>query len=182
MKAASLFTVLGVLGACASTPAPPAKSSPEKCPVLDPRVSISAGQRVNPSAEGEGRPVQVRVYQLKSDAKLRNATFEEIWQNDRETLADDLNSVAEHTLFPGETKVLPLKRDPEANFVALVALFREPQGKDWFVSYELLPPSTKPPCPKAPTLSAVLDRMQIQDGEGKAEPTDATAPTAEGGP
>jgi type VI secretion system VasD/TssJ family lipoprotein len=180
-RAVQLIGVLGALGACSSAPPPAAKAAPQRCPAVDPKVSLAATKRVNPSVDGEGRPVQVRVYQLVSDAKLRNATFEEIWQKDQETLATDLKTVAEHTLFPGETKLVPLKRNPDANYLALVALFREPQGKDWFVSYELDQASIAPPCPKAPSVPVFLDRMQIQDGEGRAEePADfATPPTSE---
>lgn len=168
MKTALFAMLLAALGACSSAP-PPKPKAAERCPAVDPKVSLTASKRVNPSVDGDGRPVQVRVYQLVSDAKLRNATFEEIWQNDQETLATDLKTVAEHTLFPGETKEVALKRSAEANYLALVALFREPQGKDWFVSYELTSAPTTPPCPKAPSVPVFLDRMQIQDGEGRAE-------------
>lgn len=169
MKTALMVTLLAALGACSSTPPAQTKPKVERCPAVDPTLFLTATNRVNPSVEGEGRPVQVRVYQLVSDAKLRNATFEEIWQKDQETLATDLKGVAEHTLFPGESKSVALKRNPEANYLALVALFREPQGKDWFVSYELgVQPST-PPCPKTTRVPVFLDRMQIQDGEGRTE-------------
>jgi type VI secretion system VasD/TssJ family lipoprotein len=130
---------------------------------------------VNPSADGGGRPVQVRVYQLQSDARLRNSSFEEIWQNDTEVLATDLKSMAEYTVFPGKTEVVSLKRDADAHFLSMVALFREPQGRDWFVSYELEQPSTTPPCTETATLPILLDRMQIQDGEGRAESSGADA-------
>jgi hypothetical protein len=53
-------------------------------------------------------------------------------------------------------------------YLAVVALFREPQGKDWFVSYQIEPPRTKPPCPdKDSRIPVWLDRMQIQDGAGR---------------
>lgn len=170
MKTALMVALLAALGACSSTPPPSSKSKVERCPAVDPTLLLTATKRVNPSVEGEGRPVQVRVYQLVSDAKLRNATFEEIWQKDQETLAADLKGVAEHTLFPGESKTVALKRNPEANYLALVALFREPQGKDWFLSYELGAQASAPPCPKAAKVPVFLDRMQIQDGEGRTEP------------
>lgn len=179
MKTAWMITLLAALGACSSTPPPQPKPKPEQCPAVDPTLLMTATKRVNPSVDGEGRPVQVRVYQLVSDAKLRNATFEEIWQKDQETLTTDLKSVAEHTLFPGETKSVALKRSPEANYLALVALFREPQGKDWFVSFELGAPAATPPCPKAPAVPVFLDRMQIQDGEGRTEaPGELPSPAA----
>jgi type VI secretion system protein VasD len=162
-----LVSALGVY-ACSSAPPPQPKQAAKPCVVHSPTLAISASEQTNAAPSGEGRPVQVRIYQLKTDLRLRNAAFEDIWQKDKEVLADDLVSVAEQTLYPGETKTVPLKTRPEAQKVAAVALFREPQGKDWFVSYELPPPRTKPPCPEAgPRISVWLDRMQIQDGEGR---------------
>jgi type VI secretion system protein VasD len=169
MKTASLFMVVGILAACSSAPVPPAKPPPKGCPPVEAKLSLTATKRVNPSVEGEGRPIQVRVYQLVSDTRLRNATFEEIWQKDREVLRTDLKTVAEHTVFPGETKNLSLKRNPEAHYVTVVALFREPQGKDWFVSYEVAEPPSVPPCASAAAIPVFLDRMQIQDGQGRAD-------------
>ena len=110
----------------------------------------------------------MRVYQLKNDAVLQNSSFEEIWQQDRTILADDLLNVVEITVYPGKSKVVEIERDEAANKLGVVGLFREPQGKDWFVSYELDSPATEPPCPKtAPRISVYLDRMQIQDGQGR---------------
>jgi type VI secretion system protein VasD len=136
-----------------------------------------ASESTNATPAGEGRPVQVRIYQLKADGRLRNAQFDEIWQKDKAVLEDDLVSVTEQTVYPGESKVVPVKARPEAQKIAAVALFREPQGKDWFVSYELPPAQTKPPCPAAGArISVWLDRMQIQDGEGRTpEPAGASA-------
>jgi type VI secretion system protein VasD len=168
MRTALQIALVGVLAACSSASPPPAKSPPKRCPPAQAEFSISATARVNPSTDGEGRPVLVRVYQLVSDAKLRNATFEEIWQKDKEVLTTDLKGVSEYTVFPGKTERASIKRIPEAHVVALVALFREPQGKDWFVTYELPPPPTTPPCASAEPIPVVLDRMQIQDAEGRA--------------
>ena len=168
MRIALLVAVIGTLVACSSTPPRRAKR-PKPCPPPEAKVALTATERLNPAANGESRPVQVRVYQLQSDARLRNATFEEIWQNDQEALLTDLKSVAEYTVFPGKTQVVKLKRNPEAYFLALVALFREPQGKDWFVSYELQEAPTTPPCAKLAAIPVSLDRMQIQDGEGRAD-------------
>lgn len=172
---------MALVTACSSTPAP-ATPPPEKCPPAAVQVTLNATDRVNPSPDGEGRPVQVRVYLLVSDARLRNATFEEIWQDDKAVLAEDVQSMSEHTVFPGKTAEVTLKRNPDASFLAVVALFREPQGKDWFISYELEPTTAEPPCPEASPLPVLLDRMQIQDGEGRTElqdaATDASPPPA----
>lgn len=162
------------VGGCAATPQPAAEP-PEPCPPVETSIELSATDRVNAAPGGEGRPVQVRVYQLQSDARLRGATFEEIWQKDQEVLQTDLKSVDEYTVFPGKSQLVALKPNPEAHFLALVALFREPQGKDWFVTYELEQPPQNPPCAKAGTLAVFLDRMQIQDGEGRGDTSDAGA-------
>jgi hypothetical protein len=51
-----------------------------------------------------------------------------------------------------------------------VALFREPRGHDWFLNYDLEQAKKEPPCPTAePRISIWLDRMKIQDGEGRVE-------------
>ena len=162
--------------ACGSS-APPPKASPQSCPSVSPKLQIIATERLNAADASEGRPVQLRIYQLRNDNALRNATFEEVWQNDQTLLKDDLLKREEHTIYPGKTSVVALKPNPEANKLAVVALFREPQGNDWFVTYELESGPTKPPCPKQAARIAVwLDRMQIRDGEGReAEPASTEA-------
>ena len=175
---AVIFAV--VLPACGATPPPPPKAAPKPCAPVRPSLAITATSRVNAAPTGEGRPVQVRVYQLRSDARLRTASFEDVWQNDAVTLDKDLIGVEEHTLFPNETKVLPLTPQPGAGTLALVALFREPQGKDWFVTYEIEPPRTVAPCPKdGARIPVWVDRMQIQDGAGR-EAEDAGTSTSPG--
>src|SRR5215212_9665465 len=93
--------VLGGLAVSCSTRAPAAKEPQAACTLPNPLLTIIASDRLNASA-GQGRPVQVRLYQLKSDARLQSAKFEDVWQNDVATLATDLVKVDEYTLFPGE--------------------------------------------------------------------------------
>lgn len=162
------FTLTCALAACSSPPPPQPEAPPKPCPVIPPKLELKASTRVNGTAAGEGRPVQVRLYQLKNDATLLNSTFEEIWQEDRKVLEDDLINVVEITMYPGKTKVVDLEPDDAANKLGVVALFREPQGKDWYITYELDSTPPAPPCPKkAPRISVYLDRMQVQDGEGR---------------
>jgi type VI secretion system protein VasD len=178
MKYAAFVAILTTLAACGSSPPPPPKPAPKACEPVRPTLALTATSRVNAEAAGEGRPVQVRIYQLRSDARLRTASFEDVWQNDSVTFDKDLIGMEEQTLFPGETKLVPLTPQPGAGTLALVALFREPQGKDWFVTYELEPPRTTPPCPKAGARIPVwVDRMQIQDGAGRELDSGETQPS-----
>lgn len=181
----ALWLALVAIGACSAPVPEPKVAKKETCPPAATSIVLSASDRSNATPDGTGRPVQVRVYQLLADAKLRGATFEEIWQKDKETLGTDLKSVSELTAFPGKSQDLPIKRHPEANFVALVALFREPKGTDWFVTYELTAPPQTPPCAKAMTIPVYLDRMKIKDGEGGGDSTGSSAndsSTATGAP
>jgi len=189
MRTAILLTLLGI-AACSAAAPEPKVAKKEACPPVATTIVLSASDRSNATPEGNGRPVQVRVYQLHTDTKLRGATFEEVWQKDKEVLAADLKSVAEYTVFPGKLQEISVTRNPDANFLGLVALFREPKGTDWYVTYELTTPPQSPPCAKAMTIPVYLDRMKIQDGEGRGDsmgkPTGASsaateAPTAKEG-
>jgi type VI secretion system protein VasD len=140
-------------------------------------ITLAASEQVNASAGERGLPVAVRVYQLQSDSKLRNATFEEVWQDDKSVLRNDLLALDEQTAYPGQTVHFKLELRPEATAIAAVALFREPKGKDWFVTFDLEPLREKPRCPVAdPEISLWLDRWKIQDGRGHETRATASSP------
>jgi type VI secretion system VasD/TssJ family lipoprotein len=154
---------------CGGAPPPPAAAAPAKpCQALPLQLAFTATPRSNALSTGEGRPVQLQILQLKSDARLRTASFEDIWQNGAKTLEGELVSSEQHTLFPGEKKTVTVAPKPDASYVAIVALFREPQGKDWFLTYEIAPPKSQPPCEtKSTPIPIWVDRMQVQDGAGR---------------
>lgn len=172
---------IGLLGCGSSAPPPEAPKPPEPCADPQPHITIAGGDQVNAGADGRGLPVQVRLYQLKSEAKLLNAFFEEVWKDDAKTLEGDLLGMREVTVFPGKSEELELEQAPEARVLAAVALFREPRGKDWFVNYDLAAAKKEPPCPPArPRISIWLDRMKIQDGEGRVEAAAPAEPELSG--
>jgi type VI secretion system protein VasD len=169
---------LGALAVCAfgcGGAAPPPAAAPAKpCQALPLSLAFTATARSNALSTGEGRPVQLHIYQLKTDARLRTASFEDIWQNEAKTLEGELVASEQHTLFPGEKKTVTIAPKPDAAYIGVVALFREPQGKDWFLTYEIAPPKSQPPCEtKSTPIPVWLDRMQIQDGAGRESDADA---------
>jgi type VI secretion system protein VasD len=168
MKPASAFSWMIFAAGCSSAP-PPAKEAPKPCVQMKTLLSLGASARVNSVAGSEGRPVQVRVYLLKNDAHLKNAQFEDVWEHDKETLAEDLIQSQQVTVFPGQQgQRVVLNPTPETRNIAAVALFREPHERSWFVSYDVDPPAKEGPCPKQDRAIAVwLDGMQIRDGEGE---------------
>lgn len=174
----------GWLGAlhCASPPPPavplPAAASPaaESCKSEGALITLAAGAQVNDSSGGAGLAVAVRLYQLRRDTRLRNAAFDEVWQDDTSALKDDLLAVEEHTAYPGQESQFQLALRPEVTAIAAVALFRQPQGNDWYVIFDLRAQNEKPPCPVAePMISVWVDRTKIQDGQGH-EPGASAAP------
>ena len=176
-----LSTGLAISGCGAAAP-PPAAAPPAKpCPAAPLELQVTGTARLNSLSAGDGRPVQLRIYQLKSDVKLRTASFEDIWQNDAKVLEGDVVSSDQQTIFPGDKKLLSVTPKPDATYLALVALFREPQGKDWFLTYEITPTKQEPPCTKKPAPIPVwMDRMQIQDGAGRAADEADATPASEG--
>jgi len=174
--------VLASSGCGGSVPSPAAAAPAKPCPPLPLELQVTASARLNSLTAGDGRPVQLRVYQLKSDVKLRTASFEDIWQNDAKVLEGDVVSSDQQSIFPSEKKILSVTPKPDAAYLALVALFREPQGKDWFLTYEITPAKQEPPCGKKPAPIPVwLDRMQIQDGAGRAPDETGADSSGDGG-
>ncbi len=135
-----LFSVvfLGATAAasgCAHAPASTPCTSPEPIP-----VTIRASAGVNPDDKGQPLATTVRVYQLKETVRLADASLEQILDDDRAVLADDVLSVNELTLYPGETNQPPLLRKEGAAYVAVVAFFRNPAGSSWRAITRLGPP------------------------------------------
>ena len=182
--------LLLLLAGCPSTP-PPAKVA-EPCPPQTVTVEILAGEGVNPDLDGQPRPVVVRLYQLKSDTKLFNASFDDIWQNEKATLADDLIKSEEVQLYPATRSDVTFERKPELHHVAAVALFKNPKGRSWFTSLDLpaIPEAGKctaaacaeddddcqPSTLLAPKLVVWLDGAKVDEGAEHIEDFPKTGP------
>lgn len=134
---------LGAIGACACGGAAPAAKAPEKCPTQNITVSLLASPSINRTTEGETRPVLIRLYQLKDDRHLYNASFEQLWKDDKATLGADLVAAQEITMYPSTRTDVKFDRAPTVNHVASVALFSNPTGRAWVASIDL------PPVPEA---------------------------------
>ncbi len=146
---------------CAHAPAPAPKQDVASCKQPTVLVSLAATDKVNPALDGRGRPVQIRLYVLKSDAQLQTATFDEVWQNESKAFGEDLLKSQGLTVFPQETKTVSVAPVAGARNLAVIALFREPQGKNWFVSYQLDTPKPGQPCPAEQAVRVALDGMQV---------------------
>ena len=71
-------------------------------------------------------PVLVRVYQLKDNQALENATYDELVSQGERALRDDLVEERVVVIKPGEAAQLNTPLRGEAQYVGVVALFRSP--------------------------------------------------------
>jgi type VI secretion system protein VasD len=108
-----------------------AAAAPSDCKEPPAKVVIRGSDRMNVDEFGQSLAVVVRVYQLKTAKSLEDAEFDYIWQHDRESLADDVVSTDELTLAPTEVRVIHMKRAEDARYVAVIGLFRKPDGIAW---------------------------------------------------
>lgn len=132
---AALTGAAAGLAACKHSSPPPPCDGPESN-----KLRIEAAPRLNLDERGESLPTTLHIYQLKSDKKLREAAFEDVLDREKETLGDELISSQEITIAPAERSEQPLARAPEAAYVAVVALFRQPAGTFWRAIVKLAPP------------------------------------------
>jgi type VI secretion system protein VasD len=116
-----------------------APKAPEKCKPQTLSLSFLASPRINPTPEGQPRPLVVRVYELKADERLLNATFDQIWHDDKTVLADDVVKMQEVEVYPATRADLKIERAPPVNYIAAVALFREVKSRSWLTTIDLPP-------------------------------------------
>ena len=148
-----------IVGGCKHAPDPVAP-----CPEAEPlRLVLRGTERLNPNEKGAALATVVRVYQLKASNKISDAGFEELLDNDKTVLAEDLIGVQELTLHPAERLDPPVPRADGAQYLAVVGLFRQPAGTSWRVLYHLPTPDPQH-CHKksAAVVQMVLDENRIE--------------------
>lgn len=176
---AGLLLPLGAaLVACGKAP-PPKEAEPCDKQVIS--IGIIATPHINPEENGDPRPVQTRIYQLKGDAGFRNSSFDQIWKEDEAKLGKDLLGKQEFPVYPDSKKSVDFERNPEAEYVVVAGLFRAPKGKQWFTSFELPPPPGKEACGAKcqdgeceeadlnPKIYVRVDGTRVEDGSAYME-------------
>ncbi len=94
-------------------------------------VDIIATSNLNPDVNSRPSPVVVRIYQLKTPGKFETADFNSLYNNDAATLGSDLVKRDEYILRPGELQQYKNQPDDEANFLGVVAAFRNIDSAGW---------------------------------------------------
>ncbi|MCQ3032702.1 type VI secretion system lipoprotein TssJ [Pseudomonas syringae] len=71
-------------------------------------------------------PTMVRIYQLRSEKAVERADYDKLISNDESALIGDLLVKHSVVVNPEQGAKLSVPLDPDANFVAVVGLFRNP--------------------------------------------------------
>ncbi len=139
-----VFAVPALLASCGQREI--AVIQPKQCELQIVGLTVMASPIINPTEAGETRPVQLRIYQLKSSIRLENASFEQVWKQDKEILKEDIVKVDELSIFPDSRTDVKFERAKDALNVVAVALFRNPKGRSWYTVFELPPEPGKGAC------------------------------------
>lgn len=137
--ALALVTIGGVAAASLTACSPPPAQAPKPCDVQVVTLNIYAADNINPNERGNPRPVWVKLYQLKGDVRMENATYDEILTKDKETLGEDFAKVDDVEIFPNDLVQVRFERMKEASFLAGVAMFHGPKGNSWKTFYTFPP-------------------------------------------
>jgi len=141
-RLAAIALALSAFASLGATCAPAAPVEPPKpCDVQIITLNIYAADNINPNENGNPRPVRVQLYQLKNEVRMENATYDQILNNAKETLEDDVLKVDELSIFPNDLVEVKFERIKEASTLAGVALFHGPKGSSWktFYQFPLMP-------------------------------------------
>lgn len=88
-------------------------------------LTFKASSDINPDENNTPSPLYIRMYELKSDKKFRQADFIGLYDKDKEMLGDSM--LAKHRLqrlIPGEKREKDFVLNPETHFVGLYAEFQ----------------------------------------------------------
>lgn len=86
---------------------------------------ISAHPLTNLDLSGRPSPTVVRVYQLRKEVDFNEASFFDLYDQDKTLLAADLLSREEFVVAPGSVVNRQLLIDTDARFVAIMAAFQD---------------------------------------------------------
>ncbi|VAW74718.1 hypothetical protein MNBD_GAMMA12-3066 [hydrothermal vent metagenome] len=87
----------------------------------------------NASLDEMGRPLSVivRVYQLSEARAFATSSFVDLWKNDIKILGREMLSRQEIFIVPNSTRDIQIRKDVNARYIAVVALFRNPVSGRW---------------------------------------------------
>jgi len=95
-------------------------------------VDLTGRASINSDATGQSLSTVVRFYQLKDAKTFAQLNYAQLQSDDLNLLKADLLATKDVVLRPGASASLAEPMNPDAQFVGVVAFFRDPvQDKEW---------------------------------------------------
>jgi type VI secretion system protein VasD len=125
-------------------------------------LRIHAGQLLNTDTAGRPLSLVARVYKLRSTSQFNQATYAMFTaaSNDKSSFADDVISMQEIVLTPGQKYEVVETLPTSTSHLAVVALFRAPDSQRWRFVFE-----TRAAAKTGITLGAHACAMSVSQGE-----------------
>lgn len=118
----------------AVTPGCFTKKGPAPTQIL---AKILTSSHLNPNADGEPSPIILRLYELRSVGKFQNSDFFSLFDDETNTLANDLVVREEFRFNPNETKTLNRELNPATRYIGISAAFRDLEEANWRAVLEI---------------------------------------------
>jgi type VI secretion system protein VasD len=115
-------------------------SGPPNASTVTVRAAGQAGMNLGP--DGGERPVTLLILRLTDVGKFNSADIFTLQSDPAAALGADLVGSDQMTVAPGASASKTVAFPPEATFLGLVALFREPGARTWRRSAPIRPEST----------------------------------------
>jgi type VI secretion system protein VasD len=122
----------GVVAGCQSGP-------PKPSTVV---LNFAATKGMNPGPDGSDRPVTLMIYRLRSTGKFNSADYFALEGNAGSALGADLVGQDQIAIAPGRTASKAIRVEPDATAIGIVALLRQPNGRNWRIIRSVSPGST----------------------------------------
>lgn len=93
--------------------------------------NIQATSILNPDIKGEYKPVNIKVYYLKSDTEFSQSGFADLYKYTDKALGDSVLHISSHQLLPGQSVELDEEVPMGVKYIGVVAAFRHLQNATW---------------------------------------------------
>ena len=97
------------------------------------KITTQADAVTNADDRGAALPVTVRVYQLSDASQIRQADYAALLDNDQQVLGTGLLKRYEYVSYPQSTSVQEFPIQPDARFIAVLAVMRKPPAPAYFL-------------------------------------------------
>jgi type VI secretion system protein VasD len=95
------------------------------------KTHVESVSFLNPNIYNQPSPVVITIYQLKSATAFQQTNFFALYSNPTATLSSDLLDKHEIEIRPNQKLDIKQTISPDANYIGILAAFRNPDAAQW---------------------------------------------------